>query len=112
MTLQELQEYGADTADGMERCMNNEGFYFKMIGMALNDGSFDKLGGELQAEDLDSAFETAHALKGVYGNLALTPIFEPIQEITENLRSRTKMDYAPLYAKAKEKRDELIAKWS
>ena len=112
MTLQELEAYGADIKDGMERCMNNEGFYFKMIGMALKDGGFDKLGQELQAKDLDNAFETAHALKGVYGNLALTPIFEPIQEMTELLRTRTDTDYEPIYMRAKEKRDELIAKWS
>ena len=92
--------------------MNNEAFYFKMIDMAIADGGFDRLGTELEANNLDAAFETAHALKGVYGNLALTPIFEPIHEITEKLRARTEMDYSDLYAEAKAKRDELIEKWN
>ena len=42
------------------------------------------------------AFEAAHALKGVLGNLSLTPLYEPVQEITELLRNRTEMDYTPL----------------
>ena len=44
--------------------------------------------------DLDAAFEAAHALKGVTGNLALTPIYEPVQVVTELLRSRTETDYS------------------
>ena len=48
----------------------------------------------LEAGDLDAAFEAAHALKGVTGNLALTPIYEPVQVVTELLRSRTETDYS------------------
>ncbi len=39
------------------------------------------------------AFESAHALKGVFGNLAIKVIYDKVFEITELLRSRTQMDY-------------------
>ena len=35
MTLDALKHYGANTAEGMGRCLNNESFYLKMVGMAL-----------------------------------------------------------------------------
>ena len=62
---------------------------------------------KLEAGDLDKAFEYAHALKGVTGNLALTPIDRPVREITEFLRSRTDMDYGPLLAEILSQRDAL-----
>ena len=50
----------------------------------------------MEAKDLDKAFEVAHALKGIYGNLSLTPLTKPVSEITELLRSRTDTDYSAL----------------
>ena len=95
LTIEALNTYGANTAEGLNRCMNNESFYFRLIKMSLQDSSFDKLRTALEAGDLSAAFEAAHALKGVMGNLALTPIYKPVAEATELLRRGTQMDYAP-----------------
>ena len=94
ITLDMLKELGADTASGMARCIDNEEFYLKMVNMALQDPSFDQLKEAIDAGDLDTAFERAHSLKGVMGNVALTPLFEPISEITEELRARNDIDYS------------------
>ena len=51
--------------------------------------------------DLGAAFETAHALKGMYANLSLSPLTKPVSEITELLRSRTETDYSSLITDAK-----------
>ena len=96
MTIDKLREYGADVEDGLARCMNNESFYLRMVGLGIADGAFEKLDKALAAHDLDGAFEAAHALKGVLANLALTPVLAPVSEITELLRARTEMDYQPL----------------
>ena len=61
----------------------------------------------IAAKDLKAAFEAAHALKGVLGNLSLTPLYTPVVEITELLRSNTDMDYKSLLDTILEKRDEL-----
>ena len=37
------------------------------------------------------AFEIAHSLKGVYGNLSLTPLYEPMCELTELLKRQDRV---------------------
>ncbi len=43
MTIDKLKELGADTADGLARCLNNEEFYMKLVGMAIKDDGFENL---------------------------------------------------------------------
>lgn len=108
LTIDKLKEFGADTSEGLDRCLGNEGFYLKMVDMGIRDEKFEQLGGVIESGNLDEAFELAHALKGVLGNLALTPIFEPASEMTENLRARIDMDYSTLYSKVMEERAKLL----
>ena len=95
LTIDKLREYGANVEEGLARCINNEDFYIKMINIAIADPNFEKLESSLDSDDLDTAFEAAHALKGMLGNLSLTPIYDPVYEITELLRGRKGMDYTP-----------------
>ena len=96
LTIDILKEFGANVEEGLGRCMGNEAFYFRLIGMALQDANFERLRTALQAGDLDTAFEASHALKGVLSNLSLTPLLTPASEMCELLRSRTQMDYSPM----------------
>ena len=109
LTIETLKAFGANADEGLARCMNNQDFYFRMIRMAVDDAGFDKLKTAIEAEDLDTAFEAAHALKGILTNLSLDPISNPVIEATELLRSRTKTDYTPYVEEALAKRDELTA---
>ena len=103
LTIQALQDLGVNTKDGMARCLNNEQFYFRMLTKALGDDSCEKLAAAIEA------IELAHALKGVMGNLALTPIYDPVNEMLELLRSRTQMDYSPYIKTILEKKQALSA---
>lgn len=109
LTIEKLQEYGVNTKEGLTRCMNNANFYARMIAMGLKNDSFDKLGKALAENNLDEAFEQAHALKGVVGNLALTPIYTPLAEMTEMLRAKKDADYVAMYAPIKELRDKMVS---
>ncbi|MBR1392401.1 MAG: Hpt domain-containing protein [Ruminococcus sp.] len=109
LDIQSLKEFGANTEEGIARCMGAEDFYLSLVGTVTGDKRLGELEKALAAKDLDAAFEHAHALKGMYGNLSLTPLFEPVNEMTELLRSRTDTDYSELLAKAKEKFAELRA---
>lgn len=109
LTIERLQEYGVNTKEGLARCMNMEKFYFKMLGMGLRNDSFDKLEKYLAEGNLEEAFEQAHALKGVVGNLALTPIFVPLSDMTESLRAKKNLDYVALYQPIKALRDKLVS---
>jgi HPt (histidine-containing phosphotransfer) domain-containing protein len=101
LTIETLKEFGADVNEGLNRCMNNESFYLMLIGKALADNRLEQLEEQLINKDLDGAFESAHALKGMYANLSLTPLSKPIIEMTELLRSRTEMDYSSLLDEVK-----------
>lgn len=107
MTIDSLRDFGANTDEGLERCMGMEDFYLEMIELGMADERFELLGRNLQEKDLDEAFENVHALKGVIGNLALGPLFDTICEITEHLRNREEIDYMPLYDKLIEQRDRI-----
>ena len=109
LSIDSLKAFGADTEAGLRRCMGNEALYLRLIGMAAQDTGMNRLRDALDAHDLDAAFEAAHALKGVMGNLALTPLYAPVSEMTELLRTRADADYAPLMAEAMARFDELRA---
>ena len=96
MTIDKLKQYGANVSEGLGRCLNNEPLYFRLIGMAAEDKSFAQLEEALGSGDLDAAFNAAHTLKGALGNLALTPMYRPVSELTELLRYKTPGDYNAL----------------
>ena len=96
LTVDSLKNFGANTAEGLVRCMNNEGFYLMLVKKVLSDNKVTQLEQQISKKDLDSAFETAHAMKGMFSNLSLDPIANPVAEITELLRQRKDVDYSNL----------------
>lgn len=109
ITIEKLNSFGADTAEGLGRCYGNEALYLRLVNMIPAEGNFAVLEEALGAGDLDKAFEAAHALKGVLANLALTPWLAPVSEMTELLRGRQKADCAALLSEARRQRDAFVA---
>ena len=95
LTIEKLNDLGADTADGLRRCMNNEAFYLRFCGKAIADDGYERLREAIAAGDLAEAFDRAHALKGVLANVSLTALLTPVAEITEELRAGKDIDYSP-----------------
>ena len=94
MNIETLKNFGANTDEGLARCFGMEDFYLKLVKTVPDEGNFDRLAEAVRANDLDTAFECAHALKGVLGNLSLTPIYTPVGEMTEQLRAHAEADYS------------------
>ena len=109
LTVEALKALGANTDEGLKRCINNESFYLRMVDMGLKDKRFETLKSELESGDLNAAFESAHALKGVLSNLALTSLSDPVVEITELLRAKTETDYASRLEEILAMRDKYLA---
>ena len=107
LTVEQLRTWGANVDEALVRCLNNEAFYLKLTDKAIRDPNFERLAEALSAGNLDKAFESAHALKGITANLALTPILQPVEKITELLRARTETDYTPLVEEILEQRRRL-----
>ena len=109
LTIEKLKEYGADVEEAVERCMGREDFYLMLVGKVISDTRLSLLEAQLDQKDLAAAFETAHALKGVFATLSLTPLTRPVSEMTELLRARTDTDYSQLLAEALEQFDKLCS---
>jgi HPt (histidine-containing phosphotransfer) domain-containing protein len=108
LSVELLKQYGADTADGLNRCMNNEGFYLRLVAMVAQDPGFSQLREALESGDLDRSFSIIHNLKGSVGNLSLTPLYRPICEMTELLRGKKEMDYAPYLREIEKQHEKLL----
>lgn len=92
--LEKLKEFGVDIDEGLARLGGNEELYIKLIKMVIDDSNFDKLDKAIKENNLEVAFEAAHTLKGVLGNLSIKPIYEKVYEITELLRNKEQADYS------------------
>ena len=109
LTIDSLRAFGADVDAGLVRCLNKEDFYLMLVNKAREDRKLSELAGQLREKQLDAAFETAHALKGMYANLSLTPLTEPVSRMTELLRSRTDTDYSALMQEAEAQFERLCS---
>ena len=109
LTLENLREYGADVDTGLSRCMNNEAFYLRMVNMAVDHEVFEKLDAAVDRGAVREIFEAAHALKGMVGNLSLTPLYEPASEMTELARAGKDADYLAYRDGIRLQREKLLA---
>lgn len=82
-----LRAHGADMNGAMNRLVGDEELYAVCLGLFLEDPAFAALGAALNAGDDAAAFEAAHSLKGVAGNLGLTRLYQLSGELVEPLRA-------------------------
>jgi FOG: HPt domain len=107
ITTDKLRDYGANVDEGLARCFGNEGLYLKLVATIPSEKNFGMLNEAIENKNLDQAFESAHALKGVLGNLSLTPLYEIICDITEHLRAREDIDYSEYMNSISELKEKL-----
>ena len=74
ITIEALEPYGSDVQAGLGRCTGMKDLFLRLVDRKLSDESFGQLESALAAQNIQDAFEAAHALKGAVGNLALTPL--------------------------------------
>ncbi len=105
----QLRAHGADMDGAMNRLLGDEELYAMCFGLFLEDGAFAALGTALDAGDRAAAFDAAHSLKGVAGNLGLTRIYQLSGQLVEPLRGHgpADADFSGLYADIIKERDAL-----
>lgn len=109
MTIEQLKAFGCNVEEGLARCMNNEAFYIMLVNKFIASTDLSKLENALKDNDLETAFKEAHSLKGVCGNLSLTPLYNIVCEMVEPLRNRVNQDYIPLFNKLNQLFNDLKA---
>lgn len=96
--MNQLREYGADVDGALERFVDDTELYVQCLNAFEEEEAFALLGEAIKNQQYEEAFNQAHTLKGVAGNLGLTPLFDAICEIVEPLRAK---DYSNLDAQYK-----------
>jgi HPt (histidine-containing phosphotransfer) domain-containing protein len=104
---EELEAYGVNLTEVMERFVNDEEFYADCLLSFMEDPSFEALGSALEEQNFSEAFDYAHTLKGVAGNLGLTPLFNAICGIVEPLRSKEFSNVGGLYKTVLDEKERL-----
>jgi len=59
------------------------------------------MGINMESANYEEAYKCAHALKGVVGNLGLTPIFENVSALVEELRNKANAEVDAALAEEK-----------
>ena len=110
----ELAPYGIDYDEAMERMGGSVDFFKQLAMKYLNDTRFVDLVAAMDVKDLDAAYEAAHALKGVSGNLSMTRLFKASAAVSDALYQgeyQAAEKLMPEVKAAHEKAVEGLEKW-
>jgi HPt (histidine-containing phosphotransfer) domain-containing protein len=83
---QALINLKTDYEGALERFVGNEALYRKFLVKFLDDKNFPGLKHSIEQNDLVAAFQYAHTLKGVVGNLGLNLLYTTMHPLVELLR--------------------------
>lgn len=81
-----LKAAGVDYEGALSRFMGNEALLARFLKKFLDDPNFLNLQSALEQGETEKAFQAAHTLKGVAGNLSLSGLYEQAAKISELLR--------------------------
>lgn len=84
--ISQLQAWGCMLDDILDIFQGDEEAYLNLVASAGQDPALLALGEALKKREAHEAFEQAHMLKGVFGNLGLTPLYDILSSLVEPLR--------------------------
>lgn len=105
--LDKCRAYGADVDATMDHFIGDEELFESCMEQFIQDEGFAGVKEAIEKEDYKAAFEYAHALKGVAGNLGLTPLFHEISAMVESFRVGDYSQAEDQYARILKERDKV-----
>ena len=105
--LERMKELGCDIDGALNRMLNDSGFLLTCLNAGLEQPEFETLGEALRRGDVKTAFDAAHALKGVTGNVGLTPLYNGLVAIVEPLRAGSAAGLEEPYRRLMDERAKL-----
>lgn len=106
--LTELAALGVNTEEALGRFMNNSSLYERMLGKYPAAAENAAVAEKFAAKDYEAALTETHTLKGVSGNLSLTPLFKDYSEIVALLREGRNDEAEELYAKTQAVEKQIV----
>lgn len=108
--LDELRTLGVNVDEGLDRVMGDKDLYEMMLGMFLDSVRDNPVNSaDFDAADLDALIKRIHMLKGVTGNLSITPLFNSYTESLGLLRAGKPQEAKKIYAKLAPVQEEIIS---
>ena len=87
MNRYKLSKAGIDANEGIKRFNNKADVYEKFLMCFPEDMNFQRMCKAIEEGDVKEAFQCAHALKGMAGNISLTRLHNDLLPLVEELRS-------------------------
>lgn len=84
--IEELRDWGCDINGAFERFLNDQELYNECLLMFVEDENISELKNHINDENQHVPFMIVHTLKGVAGNLGITPLYESLVVLCESLR--------------------------
>lgn len=107
--LDELKASGANVEEGLERFMGNAGLYERMLAKLPDMIEATAINGGFGDEGVEELIEKTHSIKGVTGNLSLTPLYEAYTKIVDLLRMGKVEDASRVYREMLPAQEEILA---
>lgn len=107
--ISELETLGVNTQEAVERMNNNSAFYIRMLGKFTSELANHEVMPYLESGDLQTAVTNAHTLKGLTGNLSVTPLYKAYTEIVALLRGNEPEKAKQLMADTLPIQSEIVA---
>lgn len=84
-----LIEAGINVDSAMERFLDDEEMYFEFLNQFLEDDLIGRLNNAVNNSQIKEAFDAAHTLKGVCGNLSIDSMNKIVNPMVEILRNNS-----------------------
>ena len=81
-----LTNAGIQVDEVLARFMENEALLNRFLKKFLEDTTYDQLFLAIKSKNMEQAFQMAHTLKGVSGNLSMISLFQLVSLQTDLLR--------------------------
>ncbi|OJF77374.1 MAG: hypothetical protein BKP49_02615 [Treponema sp. CETP13] len=105
--LQELKLLDIDVDTSLIRFLNNTDMYIKYIKEFGSDNSIYDLEKYFTHKEWQKAFEKAHTLKGITGNLGILTLYDKFSKICIAYRKNNFEEMKKIYAKTKREYEDM-----
>ncbi len=105
--LEKLRLVNVDVDASIHRFVHNIDMYVLFLKKFPSDPAFLELREALSKHDYDKAFEEAHVLKGLCGNLGLTDLYLLFSDIVSKYRDKNYLGMEDVFVDTEKKYTEL-----
>lgn len=108
MNRKALQEVGVNIEKGLDNVDQDTSLYEELLRYFLKDKSYPRLCAAFQTQNVQEAFNAAHALKGISDNLGFQKLTENVKPVVEYLRQENLDNAKQLFPQIEETYHEVI----